>query len=92
MKQSGNQLLTDPNTLDAAQLKRRAGKTDRVVAYMQMTDTASKIMHKSGCNRPRNHLAEVLHPWAVALPLKVTLLATQAVLFHQNTCQATLWA
>lgn len=31
----GNQILSDPNTLDVAQLKRRAGKTDRVVAYMQ---------------------------------------------------------
>lgn len=35
-------------------------------------------------------MAEGLPPWAAAIPLKVTLSATQAVLFHQNSCQATL--
>lgn len=35
-------------------------------------------------------MAEGVHPWAAAIPLKVALSATQAVLFHQNSCQATL--
>ena len=35
-------------------------------------------------------MAEALHPWATLISLKVTLSATQAVLFHQNSCQATV--
>lgn len=35
LNQNGNQLLTDPNTLHVAQLERRAGQTERVVAHMQ---------------------------------------------------------
>lgn len=33
-------------------------------------------------------MAEALHPWAIAISLKVTLSVTQAVLFHKNSCQA----